>query len=108
MKNGTMTEQPFNQRLIDIINAIRPSAPSLVQQNEDKAADLLLQETVLRALENKDKYSVGTNLGAWVFTIMKNVFINDYRKWKNGIPYLTIPTTYFPKFLEKRYLRGLR
>ena len=40
----------------------------------------LFQETLYRALSNKDKYNVGTNIKAWLYTIMRNIFINDYRK----------------------------
>ena len=33
-----------------------------------------------KALANQDKYSTGTNIKAWLFTIMRNIFINDYRR----------------------------
>lgn len=40
----------------------------------------LYQETAFRALSNRDKFITGTNFKAWIFTIMKNIFINNYRK----------------------------
>lgn len=40
----------------------------------------LYQETAFRALSNRDKFMPGTNFKAWVMTIMKNIFINNYRK----------------------------
>lgn len=40
----------------------------------------LFQETAFRALKNREKFRVGTNFKAWTFTIMKNIFINNYRK----------------------------
>ncbi|MEL7375720.1 MAG: RNA polymerase sigma factor, partial [Bacteroidota bacterium] len=40
----------------------------------------LYQETAFRAMTNRDKFRMGTNLKAWLFTIMKNIFINNYRK----------------------------
>lgn len=40
----------------------------------------LLQETLLKAISNKNNYSPGTNLRSWLFTIMKNSFINNYRR----------------------------
>lgn len=43
-------------------------------------AEDLIQETIVRALNNEDKFQEGTNIRAWLFTIMKNIFINDYRK----------------------------
>jgi RNA polymerase sigma-70 factor (ECF subfamily) len=45
----------------------------------DDAQDLI-QETMFRAFSNEDKFEEGTNLKAWLFTIMKNIFINNYRK----------------------------
>ncbi len=48
-------------------------------KNTDDAKDLL-QETLLRALNNQEKFQEGTNLKAWLLTIMRNIFINNYRK----------------------------
>ncbi|MEP7321691.1 MAG: RNA polymerase sigma factor [Saprospiraceae bacterium] len=48
-------------------------------KNSDDAKDLL-QETYLRALNNQDKFQEGTNIKAWLLTIMRNIFINNYRK----------------------------
>src|SRR3990172_1651119 len=47
--------------------------------NEDDARDLL-QETYLKAYRFWDKYEKGTNIRAWLFRIMKNSYINRYRK----------------------------
>ena len=44
--------------------------------------DDLIQETYYRALHNEDKFEPGTNLKAWLSTIMRNIFINDYNKKK--------------------------
>ena len=46
------------------------------------SADDLFQETAFRAFKNQDKYMVHTNLKGWLTTIMKNSFINHYRKHK--------------------------
>ena len=40
----------------------------------------LLQDTTLKALDNEDKYVDNVNFKGWVFTIMRNIFINNYRK----------------------------
>jgi RNA polymerase sigma-70 factor (ECF subfamily) len=48
-------------------------------KNSEEAKDLY-QETAIRAITNKEKFNPGTNLKAWLFTIMKNIFINNYRK----------------------------
>ncbi len=47
--------------------------------NRDDAYDLL-QDTTLKALDNEDKYADKTNFKGWVFTIMRNLFINNYRR----------------------------
>ena len=50
----------------------------LTRDNED--ANDLMQETVLKAFSNREKYTEGTNLKAWMFTIMKNTFITNYQR----------------------------
>lgn len=47
--------------------------------NRDDAYDLL-QDTTLKALDNEDRYTDNTNFKGWIFTIMRNVFINNYRR----------------------------
>lgn len=47
---------------------------------ESVMADDLVQETVYKALKNMDKFKKGTNLKAWLSTILRNNFINEYRK----------------------------
>ena len=70
---------------IDFQNKVNSLAPMLnsfaynLTKNAEDAKDLF-QETAFRAFNNKDKYRPGTNLKAWLFTIMKNIFINNYRK----------------------------
>lgn len=48
--------------------------------NNELDADDLLQETYMRAFRFYNKFEKGTNCKAWLFRIMKNLFINDYRK----------------------------
>ena len=48
-------------------------------KNVEDAKDLY-QETAYRAMTNMEKFRPGTNFKAWLFTIMKNIFINNYRK----------------------------
>jgi RNA polymerase sigma-70 factor (ECF subfamily) len=47
---------------------------------DTESAKDLFQETLYKALANQEKYNVGTNIKAWLFTIMRNIFINDYRR----------------------------
>lgn len=51
----------------------------MLTSNRDDAYDLL-QDTTLKALDNEDKYAENTNFKGWVFTIMRNIFINNYRR----------------------------
>ena len=51
----------------------------MLTSNRDDAYDLL-QDTTRKALNNEDKYAENTNFKGWVFTIMRNIFINNYRK----------------------------
>ena len=51
----------------------------MLTSNRDDAYDLL-QDTTLKALDNQDKYAENTNFKAWVMTIMRNLFINNYRR----------------------------
>ncbi len=73
-----MTAIEFNQRLISLQDNLRYFAKSLTS-NDDDANDLM-QETFLKAIQYKDKFDPATNLKAWTYTIMKNTFINNYRK----------------------------
>ena len=51
----------------------------MLTANRDDAQDLV-QDTMLKALDNQDKYVDNTNFKGWVFTIMRNIFINNYRR----------------------------
>ncbi|MCI9608576.1 MAG: RNA polymerase sigma factor, partial [Muribaculaceae bacterium] len=51
----------------------------MLTSNRDDAYDLL-QDTMVKALDNSDKYVENTNFKGWVFTIMRNIFINNYRR----------------------------
>ncbi len=68
----------FNKMLLLNAEFLKPFAITLTRDSEE--AKDLFQETLFRALANKDKYNIGTNLKAWLYTIMRNIFINDYRK----------------------------
>ena len=73
-----MSTPEFNELIINNTTFLKPFAFTLTRDNE--SAKDLVQETLFRALANKDKYNVGTNIKAWLYTIMRNIFINDYRR----------------------------
>jgi RNA polymerase sigma-70 factor (ECF subfamily) len=68
----------FNSILLDNADFLRPFAVNLTKDTE--AANDLYQETLYKALANHEKYHSGTNIRAWLFTIMRNIFINNYRR----------------------------
>jgi RNA polymerase sigma factor (sigma-70 family) len=68
----------FNQLLLGHTSFLNPFAVNLTRDKE--SAKDLIQETMYKAIANRDKYISGTNIKAWLYTIMRNIFINDYRK----------------------------
>lgn len=73
-----MTQIQFNNALLGVKKKLHYYALSLTSNTEK--ADDLLQETMLKALTYRDKFKPNTNFKAWIYTIMKNTFINDYRR----------------------------
>ncbi|MBK7968190.1 MAG: RNA polymerase sigma factor [Bacteroidetes bacterium] len=77
-----MTQIEFNHRVKDFYKPLRNFALRLTRNLED-ATDLT-QETMLKAFSNHEKLREGTNMKAWLYTIMKNIFINNYRRQVNS------------------------
>ncbi len=73
-----MTPQVFQSKLMSLQSNMLNFAYMLTS-NRDDAQDLL-QDTTLKVLDNADKYLENTNFKGWVFTIMRNLFINNYRR----------------------------
>lgn len=73
-----MTTAAITARLMDLQSNMLNFAYMLTS-NRDDAQDLL-QDTTLKVLDNYDKYTENTNFKGWVFTIMRNIFINNYRR----------------------------
>ena len=73
-----MSTIEFSQVLIRNTDYLKPFAMSLTRDAE--SAKDIIQETLYRALANKEKYNTGTNIKAWLYTIMRNIFINNYRR----------------------------
>ena len=73
-----MSTAEFTLLLTENADFLKPFAINLTKDHE--SAKDLFQDTLYRALSNKDKYNVGTNIKAWLYTIMRNIFINDYRR----------------------------
>ena len=73
-----MSTVEFSGQINEMANMLQAFAYKLTKNSEDSKD--LYQETAYRALTNQDKFRPGTNLKAWLFTIMRNIFINNYRK----------------------------
>lgn len=73
-----MSAIEFDQILVKNTDYLKPFAMTLTRDME--SARDLIQETLYRALANREKYNAGTNIKAWMYTIMRNIFINNYRR----------------------------
>ena len=73
-----MTAQEFTNSLIGMKGNLQRFAMTLTS-DRDSALDLV-QDTYLKAITYREKFVDYSNLKAWVFTIMKNTFINNYRR----------------------------
>lgn len=73
-----MSIQEFNSLVMNNSEGLKPFAITLTRDQE--AAKDLCQETLYKAFAYRDKYKPGTNIRAWLYTIMRNIFINDYRR----------------------------
>ncbi len=73
-----MSIQEFNSMVINHAEGLKPFAITLTRDKET-AADLY-QETLYKAFAHREKYQSGTNIKAWLCTIMRNIFINEYRR----------------------------
>ena len=73
-----MSTLEFNSEFAALSHILERFALKLTKNSEE--AQDLYQETAFRAMSNRDKFRPGTNFKAWLLTIMKNIFINNYRK----------------------------
>ncbi|WP_289755552.1 RNA polymerase sigma factor [uncultured Duncaniella sp.] len=73
-----MANKEFESKLMSLQGNLLNFAYMLTS-DRDNAYDLL-QDTTLKALDNESKYVDNTNFKGWVFTIMRNIFINNYRR----------------------------
>jgi RNA polymerase sigma-70 factor (ECF subfamily) len=71
-------QNQVSEQLHRISNSLRAFSLKLTGNNSD--AEDLYQDTAVRIITNADKYNPGTNFKAWAVTIMRNIFINNYRK----------------------------
>lgn len=75
-----MSTLEFNQMLTLNSKFLRGFAYNFTRNTDD--ANDLIQDTMLKALRYKDNFQAGTNFKGWLFTIMRNIFINDFKRKK--------------------------
>ncbi|MCX2574776.1 RNA polymerase sigma factor [Pedobacter sandarakinus] len=73
-----MTQSEFSQQASALTPLLRQFAMRYTNDNED--ANDLIQDTMMKAIKYYAQFEPGSNLKAWLFTILKNTFINNYRK----------------------------
>lgn len=71
-------------QLINHLSSLRAFAISLT--GSTSAADDLVQDTIVKAWTHIDKFQIGTNLQAWLFTILRNTFYSDRRRHRREVP----------------------
>src|SRR5919205_614198 len=76
-------EPAIRDALLAAVPSLRAFAISLCGQVD--RADDLVQDTLLRALSHIDRFERGTNLNAWLFTILRNLFHSEYRKRRREV-----------------------
>ncbi len=72
-----MVSNSFPLQVSELRTTLKAFALKMTKDAED--SEDLIQETMFKALRNQDKFAEGSNLKAWLFTIMRNIFINNYR-----------------------------
>jgi RNA polymerase sigma-70 factor, ECF subfamily len=77
------TPPSVHQQMLAAVPRLRAFAISLTG-NVDSADDLV-QEALTRGLSNLDRFQVGTNMQAWLFTILRNLFHSEYRRRKREV-----------------------
>lgn len=80
-----MSTQDFNSRLMNLESSLNYFALSLTRDTE--SAKDLVQDTFLKAIQYKDKYTSDNNIKAWLFTILRNTYLNQVTRlsYKNTI-----------------------
>lgn len=78
-----MTQPDPRDEIVTHLGAMRAFAMSLTRNSA--TADDLVQDTLVKAWTNIDKFEVGTNMRAWLFTILRNTFYSMLRKRKREV-----------------------
>ena len=80
LNKSIMSTLEFNQLLVSQSDFLRGFALGFTRNGAD--ADDLVQDTMVKALRYKNNFKEGTNMKGWLYTIMRNIFINNYKRKK--------------------------
>ena len=83
-----METATFNTQLYTFKDCLKGFAMTFTKDDDD--ANDLVQDTLLKAIRYSNSYHEGTNLKGWLYTILRNTFINDYRRKKHGKTMITV------------------
>ena len=78
-----MLDPALRDQILAAVPSLRAFAMSLT--NKPDRADDLVQDALMRAVAHINRFEVGTNLHAWLFTILRNVFHSEYRRRKREV-----------------------
>jgi len=107
-----ITQINFDKMMEQELSALRNYALSLTHDLDDTKD--LVQDTILKAYRYKDKFQAGTNLRGWLYTILKDSFINNYRRTQkrntfldttDNTFYLDIPSHRIDNDAELKFIR---
>lgn len=83
MAEAAASHPDFRTELVRLMPNLRAFARSLCPN--PARADDLVQDTLVKALANKDRFQPGTNMGAWLFTILRNTYYSDLRRTRREV-----------------------
>jgi RNA polymerase sigma factor (sigma-70 family) len=78
-----MATMEFNELVLKGSKSLHYPALKFTSHNKEDASDLI-QDTLLKAFKNEDKFVKGSNIKAWLFIIMRNTYISKYNKNKRN------------------------
>ena len=94
-----MKDMTFNDTICTHRSCLESFAMKFTQDVED--ANDLVQDTLIKAIRYHYLYKTGTNMRGWLYTIMKNTFINDYRKGSRKIAVIQNTEEFTPQHLSR-------
>jgi RNA polymerase sigma factor (sigma-70 family) len=94
-----MENTAFNDTLCTHRSCLESFAMRFTQDLED--ANDLVQDTLIKAIRYHDLYKPGTNMRGWLYTIMKNTFLNDYRRGSRKNAIIQITEEFTPQHLSR-------